>query len=130
MKTKDLVKKEGAAVEQAENRPVYTPATDIYEKEDAILVRCDMPGVDEKALELALEDNVLSIKGTQVVEAPEGHEALLAEYVPGVYERSFTISREVDETGIKARLKDGVLDIELPKSEAAQPRKIEVKVEK
>ena len=132
MKTKsnELVKKEGADVELAEDRQVYIPATDIFEKEDAVLVRCDMPGVDEGSLTVSLEDGVLAVQGRQVDDGPEGYDALLTEYEAGVYERSFTVSREIDEAKIVARLKDGVLSIELPKSKAAQPKRIEVSVEK
>jgi HSP20 family molecular chaperone IbpA len=112
-----------------EDRPVFVPAVDIYEREDAILVRCDMPGVDEKDLEITLEDNVLTLTGPQQTGVPEGYENVTGEYQAGVYHRAFTIAQEIDQSRIKASMKHGVLDIQLPKSEETQPRRIEVHVE-
>jgi HSP20 family molecular chaperone IbpA len=56
----------------------------------------------------------------------EGCETLSGEYLTGVYERSFGLSRDLDDSAVKARLKDGVLEIELPKAKEAQPRRIQV----
>ncbi len=117
-----------AQVEPAEDRPVLVPATDIYEKQNAILVRCDMPGVDDKHLEVTLENDVLTIVGHRADAQPEGHALLMGEYGTGIYRRAFTITQDVDHKKIKARIKDGVLDLELPKAERAQPKRIAIEV--
>lgn len=124
-----LEKKAAGDVEMTRDRPVYAPLTDIYEKEDAILVRCDMPGVDQKDLDVTLEDNVLTIRGNQAEVSAEGRELLMREFGTGVYERAFTILPEIESEKISARIKNGVLDIQLPKSGKAQPKKIAIQAE-
>ncbi|MDK2962952.1 MAG: hypothetical protein PWQ29_346 [Verrucomicrobiota bacterium] len=114
--------------EPVENRPVFVPDTDIYEKENSILVRCDMPGVDSSGMEITLDDHVLTITGSQGRYQPEGFDQVLEEYGTGVYRRSFTMSREIDEAGITARIRNGVLEVELPKAADARPRRIAVEV--
>jgi HSP20 family molecular chaperone IbpA len=102
------------------------PAADIYESPAGVLIRCDMPGVADEDVEITLENKVLTVRGTQMAQAKEECETLSGEYLTGVYERSFGLSRDLDESAVKARLKDGVLDIELPKAKEAQPRRIHV----
>jgi len=114
------------AAELAQDRPVYVPATDIHEKPDALLVVCDMPGVDEKRVDVSLEDDVLTITGEQDARAPERHEALHQGYGTGVFRRSFTLTADIDTARIEAKLAHGVLRVVLPKSERAKPRRIAV----
>ena len=125
--TKNLEKSISDDAELTRDRSVFVPAADIYEQEKSILVRCDMPGVDDKNLEVTLEDNVLTITGTQAHNRPEGYALIVGEYDTGVYHRSFSVPQEIDHSKIKARVQNGVLDIELPKAEKAQPKKITVK---
>jgi len=113
-------------VELAQDRPVYSPDTDIYEKEDGVLVLCDMPGVDEKHVDVTLENDVLTLTGYQQVEDPSGYDPVYWGFRPGVFRRSFTLSTAVDRAGIKARIRNGVLQVNLPKAEEAQPKKIRV----
>lgn len=107
-------------------RPVFIPAADVYETPAGVLIRCDMPGVADDDVEITLENRVLTVRGTQMGQGKEGCETLSGEYMTGVYERSFGLGRDLDESAVKARLKDGVLDIELPKAKEAQPRRIHV----
>ena len=128
--TKEVQKKEVAPVEQVErtrSRNVYTPDVDIVERTDSIVVIADMPGVDESAVDITLEKNVLSIYGTVDPEIPEKHELIHASYGIGDYQRSFTISDEIDREKIEASVKDGVLRVTLPKAKVAQTKKITVK---
>ena len=125
--TKDLLQTTSGDTELTSDHAVFVPATDIYEQERLILIRCDMPGVDDKSLEVTLEDRVLTLTGTQIENRPEGYELILGEYNTGIYHRSFTIQQEVDHAKIKARIQDGVLEIELPKAEQAKPIKIPIK---
>lgn len=130
MKVESQIEKQPAAEpERTEDRPVFVPATDIYELQDVTRVRCDMPGVDESGLEVTLEDNVLTLTGRQDDTVPEGYDLVAGEYRTGVFQRAFRISREIDRRNIKARIRHGVLELELPKAEAAQPRKIAVVAE-
>ncbi len=102
------------------------PAVDIFENESSITLLADMPGVPKEQLELRVEGDSLSIQGTAQPVTPEGLEPLWAEVRVPRYQRSFTLSRELDTSRIEANLKDGVLTLRIPKQAHAQPRRIEV----
>ena len=125
-KDKSLEKYQEGNAESTHAGPVFVPATDIYEKEDAILVRCDMPGVEQGEVDITLESNELTITGSQAVAKPEGCDLLSNEYDIGTFQRTFKVPQLIDRDKIKAKLHNGVLDIELPKAEQAKPRKIEI----
>lgn len=125
-KDKSLETVDRGVVEMTHEGRVYVPETDIYEKEDVILVRCDMPGVPEGQIDIRLENTELEITGTQAVAKPEGVDLLAGEYETGVFRRKFSIPQLIDRDKIKAKLHNGVLDIELPKAEQAKPKKIEI----
>lgn len=112
-----------------EERPVFWPATDVYERDDALVLLADMPGVGESDVELHLENDVLTIRGTTTFATEEGQDVLYSEFTHGTYERVFTLSQDVDRDHIKASMKNGVLRVTLPKAEQAKPRKISVQVE-
>jgi HSP20 family molecular chaperone IbpA len=123
---KEIQEKEQAQVERTRSTTVYTPDVDILEKEDSIVVFADMPGADEKSVDITLEKDVLSIYARVEPELPEKHQLLHAEYGVGDYQRSFTISDEIDRDKIEARVKNGVLRLVLPKAQAVLTRKIAV----
>lgn len=123
---KSIEKAERKDVEPTRDARVFMPATDIYEKEDAILVRCDMPGVAQDQVDIRLENTELEITGTQAAGKPDGVDLLAGEYETGVFRRKFSIPQLIDRDNIKARLHNGVLDIALPKADQAKPRKIEI----
>jgi HSP20 family protein len=125
-KDKELEKYNKKDVEQANDNPVFLPAVDIYEKNDSILVRCDMPGVEESQVNVTLENNELTITGTQTASNPEGYKLLSGEYNTGIFKRTFKIPQKINREAITAKLNDGVLDITLPKAEQEKPRKIEI----
>jgi HSP20 family molecular chaperone IbpA len=108
---------------------VYTPDVDIIERKDDIIVMADMPGVDENSVDITLEKNVLTIYGKVDAEIPEQHRLWLSEYGIGDYQRTFTLSDEVDRNRIQATVKNGVLRLILPKAEEVKTRKIAVKTE-
>ncbi len=126
--TKEIQKKEAEAqgAEPTRARKIYTPAVDIIERQDDILVIADMPGVDAKAVDITLEKNILSIYGKVEPEIPEKHRLAASEYGIGDYRRTFTISNVVDRDRIQATVRDGVLRLVLPKAEEVKTRKIEV----
>ena len=123
---KSLEKVNREEMEPVRNERTYVPVTDIYEKDDAILVRCDMPGVMQDQVDIHLDNDELEITGKQSGENPEGYELLIGEYNTGIFRRKFSIPQLIDRDKIRARLHNGVLNIELPKAEQAKPRRIEI----
>ena len=106
--------------------PRVKPATDIIEKEDGFYIFVDMPGVSKKDLVIDLNEDELKVMGKAVYELPEGQKLGHVEFGGGEYFRSFTISHIVDKERIRATLKDGILELYLPRQDKVQPRKIEI----
>jgi len=114
--------------EQRREREVaFIPRADIIETSDSLIVIADMPGVDEKSVDIQVEHNVLTIAGRAEIESFEGFQLGYQEYETGQFARQFTLSDEVNVNGIEASVRNGVLEIRLPKVESAKPRKIVVK---
>jgi len=108
-------------------RPVFLPPTDIYETKESIVVLAEMPGVPPDGLDISLERRVLTIRGRSAANEHGGYQRVYNEYAGGDYERVFTLSENIDRDRIEAALKDGILQLVLPKAEAARARKIELK---
>ncbi len=106
--------------------PRVKPATDIIEKEDGFYIFIDMPGVGKENLIIDLNEDELKVTGKAVYDLPEGQKLGHVEFGGGEYFRSFTVSHIVDKERIRASLKDGVLELFLPRQEKVQPRKIEI----
>lgn len=115
--------------EQTHPGPVYTPAVDIFENESSITVLADMPGVKPKDLKIDLRESVLTLSGRVTPPETPERRSVLREYETGTFFRQFTLSEMIDQARIDAKLKDGVLRLELPKLERAKPRQITVKTE-
>ena len=105
----------------------YLPEVDIYETTDALKLWADLPGTKENNIEVTLDHGTLTIVGTVSTEKYEKLSPLYTEYNVGNYFRQFDLNEDIDPKGIKASIKNGVLELTLPKSERAQPRRIEVK---
>jgi HSP20 family protein len=116
---------EGA--ERTRTRPVVAPRTDIYETDDGLVLLSDLPGVGPDAVEVLLERNVLTIRGRTEDRPPEGFSPNYREYRPADFERSFTLSDELDAGRIEAQVKDGVLRLFLPKVGPAQTKRIQIR---
>ncbi len=112
--------------ESTRNAPVFIPAVDILETEHDLTLLADMPGVPLDRVDIDLEGDQLTIRGSVLQENGAGR-VLLKEYAVGDYYRQFTLSSDIDREKIQATIKDGVLRLVLPKAEAAKPRRIEVK---
>ncbi len=128
--TKDLTKQEvqnPVETERTRLRKVYIPRVDIYETKETIVLIADMPGVDDKSVDITLEKNVLTITGEVGQASYNGYTMSYAEYEMGDYQRAFTISDEVDRDKIDATVKNGVLKVTLPKAEKAKVKKIAIK---
>jgi HSP20 family protein len=129
-KNLDIKKEEIATAEGTERtraRRAFVPRATIYETDDEVDVVADLPGVDEKSVDLMLEKNELTINGTVNTEMPEGYTLAYAEYEVGDYQRKFIISNEIDRDNIEATVKDGVLRLKLPKAQFAKTRKVMVR---
>jgi HSP20 family molecular chaperone IbpA len=106
----------------------YIPEVDICETTDSLWLWADMPGVDEESIQVNLADGVLSIEGHVSLKEYEDLSPAYIEYNIGNYVRRFTLSSDIDAERIKARMTQGVLELELPKAERAKPRKIPISV--
>lgn len=119
---KELVTKEEKTVPGRH----YIPYADIYETDEALTVVMEMPGVEKKDINIALENDVLRVDGQIDLAKYDSMEPVYTEYNVGHYTRSFTLSNKIDQQQISAQLDDGVLTLTLPKTKEAQPRKIPI----
>lgn len=107
-----------------------TPAADILEAESGITLRVDLPGHDAKAIQVKVEDGVLTVRSERKAETvPEGSTLRRQERASGVYARQFRLPETVDATRVEARYDNGVLTLTLPRREETKPRVVEVKVQ-
>jgi HSP20 family molecular chaperone IbpA len=122
------VSKQQASTEQdvKQQEPAILPAVDIFENASGITVQADMPGVSRDRLDVHIDSDTLSIEGRAEIPMPEGMDAMYADIRSTHYQRSFTLSRELDTERVEAGLKDGVLTLRIPKREEHRPRRIEV----
>jgi HSP20 family protein len=125
----ELTKQESAKTQatQAVERPIR-PAVDVFEDDSGITVLADMPGVSRERLDIQIDRDTLAIEGKAEIPMPEGLEAIYADVRSTTYQRSFTLSHELDGEQADATLKDGILTLRIPKREQYQPRKIEVRM--
>jgi HSP20 family protein len=105
-------------------RADWTPAADIYETESGYAIAIDLPGIARDSVEIDVDENRLVVKGNRVVEESKHR----AERPRGKFLRSFSIPGSVDQAGIGADYKDGVLQIRLPKRQEQKAQKIAIKV--
>lgn len=107
--------------------PVFRPDVDIVEQKDAFVVTADLPGVDDRHVEVHLENGLLTIGGSLAAEPDASWTPLYAEYRFGGFHREFRLSEAIDADGIEARMTDGVLELRLPKRSQHRPRQISVR---
>lgn len=93
----------------------------------AFVVRAEVPGIDAKAIELAVDDGTVTLKGEREEKPPEGYTVQRRERANYRFTRSFALPNKVDSDKVSAELKNGVLTVTLPKAKEAQPRQIPVK---
>jgi HSP20 family protein len=104
----------------------FLPVTDIFETDQALTVVLEMPGVSKDNVDISVENDILTIEGRIDYSKYEGLQPVYTEYNVGNYVRSFQISSKIEQSGISAELKDGVMTLVLPKAETAKPRKIKL----
>jgi len=117
----------GVAREAKDMDQPMRPAVDIFEDDNGITVHADMPGVSRDRLDIHVDNDTLSIEGRAEIPMPEGMEALHADIRSTRYQRSFTLSSELEGDKVEASLKDGILTLRIPRREEHKPRRIEVR---
>jgi HSP20 family protein len=105
---------------------MFLPTADIFETDRALTVVMEMPGVDKENVEVSVENTLLKIDGRIDFSKYEGLQPVYTEYNIGHYTRSFRLPSTIEQSKIRAEMKDGVLALVLPKAENAQPRRIAV----
>jgi HSP20 family molecular chaperone IbpA len=113
-------------MERTRARRCFIPRADIYETNGEIVITADIPGANEKSVDITLEKNVLTINAYIEPVHSDGYTLTYSEYEEGDYQRSFRLSDEIDRDAIKAVVSNGVLRLHLPKAETAKTRRIEV----
>jgi HSP20 family protein len=117
--------------EQALTASSFVPAVDIYEDEHSIILTAETPGVEEKDLDITVENGVLTISGERKMENEEKQDNFhRIERSYGRFTRSFTLPPTVDPDDVKAEFDNGVLKITLAKREEAKPKQIKIEVGK
>ena len=108
----------------------WTPAVDIYENSAEIVLKADLPGLAQESIELNLEDHHLTIRGDRKPETESDREAYhRVERPTGPFSRSFNLPPTVDEAGIRADYRNGVLTVTLPKKDETKPKPVSIKIE-
>lgn len=126
-KQREIEARDKSEVVTESTRPglVFRPEVDILERTDAFVIRADLPGANEESVDINLARGVLTLDARPAEEA-EKLRPVHAEYRSGSYHREFRISEDIDPTAVSAKMKDGVLELLLPKSAKNQPRRINV----
>ena len=107
----------------------FVPEVDIYEDEKKVMLKLEVPGIDEKDLDVSVENNTLTVKGERKFEKEEKEENFhRIERRYGSFSRAFTLPSTVDTEHIEAHYKAGVLELDLQKKPEAQPKQIKVSV--
>jgi HSP20 family protein len=119
----------GRGEQEAPMTAAWSPLVDVFEDNDAIVLKVELPEVDPKDVDIQLEGNTLTLKGERKLENEEkrdGYHRIERTY--GAFSRSFTLPNTVDVEHISAESKDGVLRVSLPKKAETKPRSIKVAV--
>jgi HSP20 family protein len=128
MKT-DVDNQEDVQVARRESRDEIMPKTAVRQDKDGFLLVAELPGVDDQSLQVTVEDGVLQIEAANSVASPEGYTVALREISPVTYKASFELPDRVEAAGVKASLKNGLLRVRLPISEAKKPKRIAIAAE-
>ena len=105
----------------------WTPAVDIHETEDGFVIKAELPGVSKDDVSIDVHQNTLTLRGQRKHEAEVKQDKYhRVERAYGSFQRSFVLPTVVDQDKVQATYKDGVLELHLPKSEAAKPKRIAI----
>ncbi|MBA3019084.1 MAG: Hsp20/alpha crystallin family protein [Proteobacteria bacterium] len=108
----------------------WRPVVDIFDTNNAIVIKAELPGIKKDDVSVDVKDNVLTIKGERSLSKEIKEENYYRkERSFGKFQRSFTLPEAIEPAGIKANFKNGVLEIEVPKAEEKKPKQISINVE-
>ena len=111
-----------------DGEPTWVPAIDVFERNDRLVIRAEIPGLDRKEIEVRVEDGQLVLQGERKREAGLTEEnAYRLERNHGSFVRRFRLPESLDLSKIDATYENGILEVTLPRSEEARPRKIEIR---
>jgi HSP20 family protein len=111
------------------NLTAWAPAVDIYETENELVIKADLPDINEKDLDVRVENNMLTIRGERKFEQKVKEDNYLRiERTYGSFSRSFSLPNTVNTESIHAEYKNGVLTVQLPKRAESKPRQVKVNV--
>ncbi|HTZ98920.1 MAG TPA: Hsp20/alpha crystallin family protein [Candidatus Aquilonibacter sp.] len=114
---------------EGSNLTSWAPAVDIYETENELVIKADLPDINEKDLDVRVENNMLTIRGERKFEQKVKEENYLRiERTYGTFSRSFSLPTTVSTESIQAEYKNGVLTVQLPKRAESKPRQVKVNV--
>ncbi|MBI5893902.1 MAG: Hsp20/alpha crystallin family protein [Deltaproteobacteria bacterium] len=111
-------------------RGVWSPAVDIYETDESIILKAEIPGIDKKEVSIEVKNNMLILKGERKFEKEikeENYHRMERAY--GAFQRTFTLPNIIEKENVKAKYKDGILEITLPKVKGAKPKHVKVEVQ-
>jgi HSP20 family protein len=115
----------GSTFGAATNQQAFDPSIDVRANDNELVFICDVPGVKQEDLEVTVENQVLTLKGTRRFESKDDEQVMLGRAY-GSFKRSFTLPDYADDANMDAHLADGVLTIRIPKHAQAKPRKIQI----
>lgn len=116
--------------EEESLRGSWSPAMDIFEDKEKVLVTAELPGLTRDDIQLQIDNNVLTISGERTLDNPEDRERYTRiERAYGRFARSFSLPNTIDSEKIEAKMENGVLRLTLPKRAEAQPRQIPIHVQ-
>jgi HSP20 family protein len=119
----------GAGQDESLTTSSFAPAVDVYEDEHTVSLKIDVPGIDEKDIDVRVENNTLTVHGERKIEKEEKEENYRrVERQYGSFTRTFTLPTTVDSENVSATYDKGVLKITLPKKAEAKPKQIKVGV--
>jgi HSP20 family molecular chaperone IbpA len=124
MASKELTKRDKGAEESTRNLRQSVPLVDIYENDDEILLHAEMPGVRKDNISVNIDNGNLTLSGVRSI-LHDGA-ADWEEFGDVEFQRAFSVPQSIDVNNVKAELKDGILALHLPKSEAAKPKTIKI----
>lgn len=120
--------KDVATQESKSEDIILTPATDIYESKEGVVLYVDLPGVSKETLDIDVDQDILTIKGMINLDTADNMQPSYVDVRANVFERRFTLGDELDSNKIEAKLDQGALKLSIPRLEKHQPKKINIKV--
>jgi len=125
----ETFQKTRSAREEDLSAGLWAPPVDIYETEDKIVLKAELPEIDKKDVDIKVDDNTLTIQGERKFDKDtkkENYHRIERAY--GKFSRSFSLPNTIDKEKIKATYKDGILELIMPKKEESKPKQISVEL--